>query len=187
MNDEQVRRIKFWFGRVGFVICFVLFDIAVGYGVWSLLSIKTEQQVLRVGIDHNPPYSDVSKTPYEGLLIEVIGQAAVRRNITIQWIPLRNTTPEEALDREVVDVWPALGVTAERQARFHLTKPWMQNTFSLVSLSNNNLPLGSGLVQRSVAHVRSPLATALAKQFLPDVRLDRLNSNLEVLQAVCTG
>ena len=187
MNDEQVRRIKFWFGRVGFVICFVLFDIAVGYGVWSLLSIKTEQQVLRVGIDHNPPYSDVSKTPYEGLLIEVIGQAAVRRNITIQWIPLRNTTPEEALDREVVDVWPALGVTAERQARFHLTKPWMQNAFSLVSLSKNNLPLGSGLVQRSVAHVRSPLATALAKQFLPDVRLDRLNSNLEVLQAVCTG
>lgn len=187
MNDEQVRRTKFWLGRVAFVVCFILFDTAVGYGVWSLLSTKTAPSVLRVGLDHNPPYSDVSKTPYEGLLIEVIGKAAARRNITIQWIPVSNSTPDEALDREVVEVWPALGIRAERQARFHLTKPWMQNAFSLVSLSNNNLPLGSGLAQRTVTHVRSPLATALAKQFLPDVRLDRVNSNLEVLQAVCTG
>ena len=102
-------------------------------------------------------------------------------------MPLSNISPDEALSQNLVDVWPAVGITPDRAAKFHFTKPWMKNPFSLVSLTKNSTLKGSGIQQGKIGHVGLPMASALAKQFLPGERLERLKSNTEVLQAVCTG
>ena len=142
---------------------------------------------LRIGLDHNPPYCDLKKTPYEGLLIDAIGQAAARRGIPIQWVPMPNVLPNDALEQKLVDVWPMLGINEYRQARFHLTKPWLQNSFCLVSQADKDLTTIRKVAGRSVAHGAFPLATKLARQFLPGARLEGLSTNRAVVEAVCSG
>ena len=75
----------------------------------------------RIGAEHSPPYAllapDGSAT---GLAVDILSEAARRRGIHLQWVPV-HTGIDEALARGVVDMWPNVSMTAERQGQFHLT------------------------------------------------------------------
>ncbi|MCX6599237.1 MAG: response regulator [Acidobacteria bacterium] len=154
--------------------------------------------VLRVGYDDSPPFtiptSPGSTGPSDptgpgdptGLSVEVLGTAALARNIKLEWVRT-DLRPDEALAQGQVDLWPALGVTPERAGRWHLTKPWMQNNFSLISRGQAPGDPPMSAVGRKVAHPAFPLARRIAGSFLAGSQLLPYSSFQTALQAVCRG
>src|SRR5690348_1882200 len=88
---------------------------------------------IRIGVD-NSPYSRVDAHGHStGLAVDLINEAAKRRHIKITWVPVTGEDPDAALQSGRVDLWPVLGITSDRLARIHITKPWFQNVFCLVT------------------------------------------------------
>src|SRR5579859_2738063 len=104
--------------------------------LWNELSRKRSlfDRTYRIGAQNSPPYmllaSDGSAT---GVAVDILNEAARRRGIHLQWVPLRISI-DESLSRGVVDMWPDVIMTPERQAHFHLTTEWLRTTTSVVSL-----------------------------------------------------
>ncbi|HXJ42864.1 MAG TPA: transporter substrate-binding domain-containing protein, partial [Bryobacteraceae bacterium] len=93
------------------------------------------QTVIRVGVDHSPPfYSIAPDGSVSGLAVDVFNEAARRRGIRLQWIPTENVPLEDILSARKADMWPLVGATAERNRRFFLSRPWLESDYVLVSL-----------------------------------------------------
>ncbi len=157
----------------------------------SLLSAQpaaaSPGETIRIGIDHNPPYSDLRLNQPRGLIVDAMTAAAQRRGLNLVWVPVSGVLPNDALGRGLVDIWPALGANPERKARFHLTAPWAENVFSLVSLAPSQIRSVADTNGKPVGHAEFPLATKLATQFLPQAARKSLPGNSAVVEAVCAG
>ena len=85
-------------------------------------------------MDQAPPYYLLSPDgSVQGLAVEVLREAARRRGIQLEWVPLAGPL-DVALRQHMVDLWPIVGVTPARRREFHLTEPWIDNDFVLLSL-----------------------------------------------------
>jgi signal transduction histidine kinase/DNA-binding response OmpR family regulator len=140
----------------------------------------------RVGVDENPPYSELTGGVPRGLLVDAMREAARRQGLEIDLVPV-GISPNDALARNVVDVWPALGITPDRQARFHLTASWSQTAFCLLSPARRPLRDPDQLEGMRVAHSNFPLATSLARRFLQGATRMPFDGNVSVVEAVCQG
>ena len=144
---------------------------------------------VRVGADSAPPYymlgADGSVSG--GLAVDVLNEAARRHKIALQWIPVTRIPLDEAIRTHLVDLWPAVTPTPEREARFHLTTPWLENTFSLLSLEQSGISSTAGLDHRRLAHVAAPATTALVRRTVPGAISISKPTHLGVIQAVCSG
>ena len=169
-----------------FVVPVALCLLAYGWWAGTARSIPV-QRAWRVGVDHNPPYGDLREGVPKGLLVDAIREAASRQNVNISLVPVASVTPNEALAQGIVDIWPALGITADRKARFHLTTPWAQNSFCLLSQAHQHVRGVEDLDGKRVALAEFPLATALAARFIARSRLVALTDNVRVVEAVCSG
>src|SRR5580704_10901567 len=111
--------------------------------------------VLRVGVDQSPPFylirPDGSVT---GFAVDVLNEAARRKGIQLRWTPLHDLPLEDALKNRVVDLWPLVGITPEREASLHLTKPWIEADYVLVSLRDAPVRNAADAAGKSVAHAR---------------------------------
>lgn len=156
-------------------------------GAWWAVRPNQPARVVRVGLDEGPPFMVLGPNGPAGLAVELLTEAARRRRVHIEWVPTRGIKPDEALLQGVADLWPVLGITPERQSRFHMTKPWMQSPFCLVSRADNKVTTPESAVGKTLAHPDYPLATALARRFLSGARLLPRSSNTHVVDAVCSG
>ena len=86
-----------------------------------------------------------------------------------------------------MDLWPIVGVTPERRRRFHLTEPWVDNDYVLVSLQRSPLRAISETAGRQITYARLPVTTQLAQRLFPDARQHILDSRAAALQSVCRG
>ncbi|MEO6758652.1 MAG: response regulator [Saprospiraceae bacterium] len=165
----------------------VFLAVALGFSYFASLRRALPARSFRVGVDNAPPYYTVTAAgEISGLAVEVLGEAAKRRNIQLIWTP-QSVTPDEALRTGAVDLWPVLAVTPERRATFHLTKPWLKNSFSLASLAESPVRGVKETVGKQVAYQRMPAATRLAHSTFPGAHLVPRALQRDVLQAVCTG
>ena len=143
-------------------------------------------RVLRVGYDDGPPFTIPTPAGPTGLSVDVLEEAAQRRHVKLQWVRV-NVRPDVALQQGLVDAWAVLGATPERAARWHLSKPWMQNNFALISISQ---AAGEGLISPAgyrVAYPAFPLAQRIAGRFLATSHLVPVATYMAALQAVCRG
>src|SRR5271169_3927869 len=63
--------------------------IATSWGLWWNGRRIAAQRVYRVGVEVLPPYSNIRPDgTFEGLFVDVIKEAAQRRGIRLQWVPL---------------------------------------------------------------------------------------------------
>lgn len=81
--------------------------------------------VVRVGVDHSPPFYAISPDgSVTGLAVDVFNEAARRKNIRLEWVPTQDVPIDDLLSKHRVDVWPLVGITQERQKKFYFTEPW---------------------------------------------------------------
>ena len=141
------------------------------------------ETVVRFGADHAPPYTTVgSDGQVAGLSVDIINEAARRRGIAVVWVPVRQGSVEEALQSKLVDAWGAFSRTPEREKHFHFTQPWIEATYSLLSLKDNDRPFAESTVAVRNASAVSALAERL---FRRQTRILEPN-NIASVDAVCS-
>lgn len=146
-------------------------------------------KVVRIGFNYGPPH--VAPGPdgsAEGLAVDIFDEAARRRNIHLQWVRCEGRgRAEDLMEKRFVDLWPLMSATTARLARFHITKPWMDISYCLVSKKEKPFTQPAQLVGRRVAFNGFPSATRLSAQHLPGAHMVSIKVRSEVLAAVCRG
>ena len=172
---------------------------AIAFTVFAVVALTTgflsmtrnrewKKRVYRVGVDGAPPWAETNaKGEPGGLAVALLREAARRRGIKLEWVLVQGITPDVAIEQRLVDLWPAIGVTATRQQKYHLTEPWLSSTFALVSRSEMPAIAPPDVVGRSVAYNPFHLASQLAHRHLPGARLQQAPSREDLLAQVCLG
>lgn len=111
----------------------VMVVIAGGLLYWRTRDSEWQDRVYRVGVDHAPPYNLIEPgKPPRGLAVEVLVEAAHRKGIRLEFVPLRIPV-DEAFRRGLVDMWPAATDTPERRKWLHATRPYLANRLCIVT------------------------------------------------------
>lgn len=149
-------------------------------------SCSRQPRTIRVGYRDRPPYQIADSKGPNGLVYSVIQEAALRRNVPIQWI-LSLEGPDEALASGKVDIWGMLPYTSERQAKFHLSEPWMLKDFCLISSRSKPINSVAGVIGMRIAYLRQPAVEDLARRCLPPLTGVLSDTSDEVFQSLCAG
>lgn len=151
------------------------------------LSHHSGSRTLRVGADNAPPYHTVQQDgSVQGLAVDILNEAARLKHIRLVWIPITKFSTAQALEQKMVDVWPALSRTPEREKTLYFSKPWLESNYCLLSRKNTRLTkqdlagvnLGVANAPRVIGLVGALFRTSY-RVVLPD--------NTSVVQAVCKG
>ena len=144
--------------------------------------------ILRVGVDHSPPYYiiDADKS-VRGLAVDIFNEAARRAKVQIQWKALQDIPLEDALDRGIVDVWPLVGTTPERKRKYFLSKPWLESEYVLASEQEHPIHNAAEAAGKTVAHARLKFTALVAHQFLPNSNFNIKLFRAQAIQALCRG
>ena len=173
---------KFWLAATLIVL------LAGGTVWWWLPGHSVAGSVIRVGVDHSPPFYLIEPDgSVRGLAVDVLNEVARRRKIRLIWTPLHDTPLDSALERRVVQLWPLVGETKDRRAKFYLSKPWLESDYILVSLEENPIRNADDAAGKVVAHARLKFTKIVRDQYLsrsPElIRIFRA----EAVQAMCRG
>jgi diguanylate cyclase (GGDEF)-like protein len=153
-----------------------------------LVSCKRDARVVVIGVDNSAPfYVFQSDGSVRGLAVEVLSEAARRRNIQIHWVQIKDASVDEALALRRVQMWPAIGTTAERKAKFFLSEPWIETDYVLVSPKNRPVRSIQEAAGTTISHARLRGATLLAQRYLPNSNLVEFPDRSAALGAMCLG
>jgi diguanylate cyclase (GGDEF)-like protein len=122
-----------------------------------------------------------------GLAIDVLSEAARRRNIQIHWVQITDTSLDEALASRRVQMWPAVGSTAERKDKLFLSEPWIETDYVLVSSKTRPVRSMQETAGITISHARLRGATILARRYLPGSNLVAFPDRAAAFQAMCLG
>ncbi|MBI3210098.1 MAG: response regulator [Candidatus Solibacter usitatus] len=142
---------------------------------------------LRLGVNHNPPYTVKSETgQWEGIALEVVTEAARRRNIPLELVEAKpeNGRPDSLVARGEVDLWPLmLDAGAQQDRRIYVTEKWMQTWHYLIALQKSSIVKLEDIKGGTVAIPET--SEFLSK--LGGVKTSIKKKRDEVFEAVCTG
>lgn len=146
--------------------------------------LHQQRPVLIVGTDYAPPYySQEPDGSIVGVAVDVLSRAAAGLDFDLRFVHLSGT-PDRFLRSGQADIWPLLTLTPERSREFHMTEPWLYNTFCLLHLVSTPVPRGPAL---RLAYWPNPANTRNVHILFPNSRLISLGSRQEVMRAVCLG
>ena len=169
--------------------------VAVGW--WAIVLHRLPSRPMRIAIVNSPPFESMGADGQpHGFSVELVGEAARRSGIPLQWV-LSPPFPEKLLPASQVDLWATLSVTPERQRLFHLTEPYLRNEFCLIG---RGAPSGPGpsasgqwttspvdTARRTVSVPDSPVRERQARRLMPLAHLISNPTREGVAQDVCTG
>ena len=158
--------------------------------VWSVRRTPQweDSHVYRVGVDHAPPYNLLEPgKPVRGLAVDVITEAARRKGIRLEFIPL-DIAVDDAFRRGIVDLWPAATDTPERRGWLHVSKPYLANHLSIVSRGEQPAYRLEDLLGRRIGVARSRIVKEILGRVAPEgYEAVEVASRRESLVALCEG
>jgi signal transduction histidine kinase/ActR/RegA family two-component response regulator len=167
----------------------VLCLIVIGFATLAHLRHKQiTAKVYRVGADHAPPYYFLRPDGgIEGLAVDVLNEAARRRNIRLQWVRVEKMLIDDAFRKDLVDLWPAIAATPSRKEWLYFTEPWLTNDYCLISRKGGEIRTEQDAANRTIAQLRAPFVSSLIARLLPNsIRVVKVNRE-DIVHAVCTG
>jgi signal transduction histidine kinase/CheY-like chemotaxis protein len=144
-------------------------------------------RTFRIGYEDSWPDQGVGANGEPvGPAIEIIREAARRRNIHLQWIHSPDG-PEDAMSVGAVDLWPLFGDMLERKGRFFISRPWAVQRYWLLVDASSDIRSESQLGGKLIALRFPGTSEMVAQEALPNARLLRRNSVDEATASVCMG
>ena len=145
-------------------------------------------RVVRVGVDHSPPFYQIGADgSVRGLGVDVLNEAARRRGMTIIWTPVKDIPLETALSSGVVDLWPLVAGTEARRKLFFVSDPWLESDYELISLKSRPIRNKADAAGQIIAHAQLKITTRIVHEHLTGSKFLVKKSREEGLQAVCDG
>ena len=142
---------------------------------------------LKVGFQNSPPYHfpDSNGNP-TGPAVDVLKEAARRRNIQLEW-RFSPEGPERALSSGAVDLWPIVGDLPERRRFFYVTSPWAKMTYVLLFSEPTQLTSAADVAGKTIAVSKISLDSRIARGRLASANLVSKATTADVIAAVCAG
>ena len=141
---------------------------ALAFWYFVIHTPPVPRRTLRIGFEQVPPMQIRTESGFAGLSVETVQEAAKRGGVSLQWVET-GTSTDEALQRGLVDLWPAMIDLPERRKRVHITRPWMHTSHSLVLRAEMEAP-GSNFAGR-IAFFKVPVDVRLARVEFPGAQL----------------
>jgi signal transduction histidine kinase len=161
--------------------CILAFSLA-----WlGIHHLKSSRRIYRIGFDNQPPQHFTGKDGKPaGLIVELINEAASRRDIRLQWSQQPESS-EAALTTRKVDLWPIMTIRPERRGKVYITEPYREDTICLFVLSRSAFKRLQDLADFRIAFDGEPLDVKLLHPYVPNAKLVVIESPKERLEAVC--
>jgi len=150
------------------------------------LTLHRAREVVRIGINHSPPYALVGPDGSPGgFTVEVLTEAARRKGIVLHWT-VAPEGPDIALRSGKVDVWHTLADLPDRHRWVNYTDPWLRMKFVIAVPESSSIRSVRDASGRRIAHTNHLLQSRLVQQFFPRSQLVPRSLGNE-LSAVCRG
>jgi PAS domain S-box-containing protein len=161
----------------------LILSLAGAYIVSQTRSVH--DRVYRIGWQEDPPFQvqDADGAP-AGFAIELVQQAARRRGIRLEWIKYPASS-EEALRRNLVDLWPLFTITEERKRFLHISNPYLQHDHYLMVRADSPYRQVEDLANAAIARVDMPLNLRLLHKVLPNARQVTAPTAQRTIEEVC--
>src|SRR5258708_35829928 len=87
---------------------------------------SAKARVFRVGYHYSPPniMREAGTGRPIGLAVDVMREAARRTGIQMEWVWIGTTGADPAFKAHLIDIFPLITITPERQGQIHITAPW---------------------------------------------------------------
>jgi PAS domain S-box-containing protein len=167
------------------VVALILLAGVVTTAWWLREGRPGSRAPVKVGVRNFPPFYFVTPgKPVRGVAVEVVGEAARRLKIPVEWVTIREAS-DAALTRGAIDIWPSMTLSTERQTPVYVTDPWMHSDYFLLFRPESLFESGREVTGRVIAFVPSRVGMRLATEFLGGARLVERMTPAEALQSVC--
>ena len=173
-----------WFRRYRFAAAslIVLLCLAVVLGIrgWSVL----HRPLVRVAYNRFPPYVDVGPRGVPvGFAVEILTQAARQAKIDIRWVEIPGSA-DQAFSEGKADLYPLMTVTPERELQFHMSAPWWENQFALISTKGREIRNASAARGKVIA-TRVGVIQTLSTRLYPGAHFVEMVTLEEMEAALC--
>lgn len=143
-----------------------------------------ERPPLRVAFNRFPPYVDIdSRGQPTGFAVEVFAEAAKRAGIPVRWVEISRSA-DEAFSQGKADIYPLMTATPEREASFHMSPPWWENQFLLISTRAAAIPDVAHAAGELIA-TRPGSITTLSRRLFPRTHFVEMLTMPEMENALC--
>jgi PAS domain S-box-containing protein len=163
--------------------------VVAAAGAWWLFLHRggPPSRTFKIGWENDPPFQvTLADGRPGGLAVELVQEAARRRNIQLEWV-WRPRSSETSLTGGQNDLWPLITITPERQKRIHISEPYIEHEFYFLVRQSSRYQRAHDLDRAAIGHINQPIAArALTKEF-PNARLVALTSAEAVVEEVCSG
>jgi len=158
---------------------------AAALGWFEMRPPKLDQRIYRIGFDNAPPQHFIGEDGRPtGLAVDLIGEAARRSGIRLQW-QLEPESAEAALKSKRVDLWPMMTITPERKGVVYITDPYRENVVCLIVRRESPYKRLEDLRNSAISYDGTPIDLRLLHSRLPDARFSVIDPPKERLEAVC--
>src|ERR1039457_6652247 len=156
-------------------------------GIYFHFAPGRVERTFKICFQKSPPYHfpDAKGGP-TGPAVDVVKEAARRKNISLEWI-YSPEGPEKALGSGTVDLWPIMGDLPERRQFLYITAPWAKMTYGLLFPESLALKRPEDFKAGTLAVSKIVLDTRLARQHFPDAKILVQPTMPAVVGAVCSG
>lgn len=160
--------------------------LTVAVWMWRQHS-QPEDRVYRIGWEPSDPFQ-IAEPGGEptGLAIELVREAARRRNIRLQWVDSPQGG-ERSLRSGAVDLWPLITIFPERRKYFHITAPYIETEVCFLVRKQSSYNRVPDLAHASIRTTNLPPDIRYLNRLLPTARLVTSGPSKELVQDVCHG
>jgi PAS domain S-box-containing protein len=163
------------------ILCAVALSVSLAASHYTTRRFRG--MTLRIGADEAPPYYHFGKdNTVTGFIPDIVNKACQRLGIGVIWIPVRQGTAEMAVGTSV-DIWPAVHSAPERSAIFHMTKPWLDAGYFLITRETSRQ--ANGAAPSRVAYYEMAVSKTAVQLLYPSSRAVPTNSAAAGISAVC--
>jgi len=162
--------------------------ILAGFIFFAIRKTPLPDRVIRIGVDHAAPYQSWAEGKGAvGFTVELLSEAAAKRNIRVQWV-YRPEGPGPAFDRRNVDMWPLVSSNWISRRGVYAPPPFFENQYAIAWLSHDSAP---GPIPdwngRTIATANLPVSIEMARRAVPGLVLAPSRDRSHALQSVCEG
>ena len=102
-------------------------------GVYLSRTRVPVNRTFKIGFQNSRPhhFPDAHGNP-SGPAVEMVQEAARRRNIHLQWV-FSPQGPDAALTSGALDLWPIMGDLPERRGKVYLSGPWAKMAYVILA------------------------------------------------------
>ncbi len=149
--------------------------------------IQDRSRVVRIGYSNWPPFLIVNPDGSAGgLEAEVTEEAARRVGMRIEWVRSKKPMVVGLRERHF-DLWPVFGFIAGGVPDIYVTRPWMHDSYALITLRATAVYSAKDAIGRRIVHADDPYTARLVKRELPQAVRVPVSDQRFALHEVCAG